>query len=119
MNILKWMQIAKYGRFFTKERFFATVKKMKMHVALIKKALVLYYCMRDQETPKYVKVILLGALGYFILPIDIFPDSLPGIGTLDDLVIITAAYKFANRYIKPIHVEKAIAKIPFGENPMP
>lgn len=119
MNLGKLMQIAKYGRFFSKERFFFAVDKLRNNVKLIKKALVLYYCMRDEETPKLVKAVLLGALGYFILPIDIFPDQLPGIGTLDDLVVLGAAYKLANRYIKPAHIEKAMKKVPFGENPTP
>ncbi|BBM83353.1 YkvA family protein [Candidatus Uabimicrobium amorphum] len=52
---------------------------------LVEKALVLYYCFQDENTPQKAKLIILGALGYFISPIDIIPDFLPLIGFTDDL----------------------------------
>lgn len=113
MNILK---IAKYGRYFNNEKFFAALKKFGKKASFVKKALVLYYCMRDEDTPTLVKSILIGALGYLVLPFDIIPDKLPLIGTVDDAVVIAMATKFAQKYIKPIHVEKAMQKIPFGES---
>ena len=35
--------------------------------------------------------MIIGTLGYFILPIDIIPDTLPGMGYVDDGMALTAA----------------------------
>ena len=43
---------------------------------------------RDDRVPRRVKVEVGLAAGYLLLPIDIIPDFLPGIGQLDDLAVI-------------------------------
>ncbi len=44
---------------------------------------------RDKEVPLYKKGILLLSLLYFILPTDIVPDFIIGLGWLDDAVVAT------------------------------
>ena len=39
-----------------------------------------YYCALDRDTPGYVRAVLFGALAYFVLPIDVVPDFLAGLG---------------------------------------
>ena len=56
--------------------------------------------MRDKDTPKYVKAVIAGALGYLVLPIDIVPDTIPVLGWIDDVAVLGLAFKVANRYIK-------------------
>lgn len=41
----------------------------------------------DPDVPRGSKVQIVAALAYFISPIDIIPDALPGIGWLDDLYV--------------------------------
>lgn len=55
--------------------------------------MILYYVMVDSNTPLKYKVIIAGALGYLILPLDAIPDTIPVIGFTDDIAAITAAYK--------------------------
>jgi uncharacterized membrane protein YkvA (DUF1232 family) len=40
----------------------------------------------DPKTPRWAKLAAAGALAYFILPIDLIPDYLPG-GFLDDAAV--------------------------------
>jgi uncharacterized membrane protein YkvA (DUF1232 family) len=47
-------------------------------------ALVLFYCLKDRETPAWARGVIVGALGYLILPLDMVPDILPGAGYGDD-----------------------------------
>ena len=58
---------------------------------LVRKACTLYFCFNDSDTPKKDKATILGALAYFISPIDAIPDITPFIGYSDDLGAIAAA----------------------------
>lgn len=54
-------------------------------------ALQLYYALQAPATPAWAKAVIIGALGYFISPIDAIPDLTPFIGYVDDFGILTMA----------------------------
>lgn len=54
-------------------------------------AATLYVALRSPDMPKSSKLIVLGALGYFILPLDLVVDFLPLVGLTDDAFIILTA----------------------------
>jgi len=66
-----------------------------------------YYCATDPRTPASAKAILLAALGYFVLPVDLIPDVLPVIGFTDDAAVIAAAIATVRRFIMPDHYDRA------------
>ena len=74
---------------------------------VIEKALVLYYCLQDSRTPAWARATIVGALGYWILPMDAIPDLIPGAGYADDLGALAAAAATVSAHIKPEHKEKA------------
>ena len=43
---------------------------------------------KDPRVPKRVKYEVGGAAAYLVLPIDVIPDFIPGLGQLDDVAII-------------------------------
>lgn len=51
------------------------------------------------DTPRSVKVVLAGLLAYLLSPIDIVPDFLPVIGSLDDLIVGAIVLRWASRRI--------------------
>ena len=51
----------------------------------------LWRVVRDKSIPWYDKIIPLVALLYLVMPIDLFPDFLPG-GLVDDAGVILAAF---------------------------
>lgn len=69
-------------------------------------ALTLFYCMKDGDTPAWAKAKIAAALGYFIWPIDLIPDALPG-GYIDDIAVMTAATAVVAASIKKVHRRKA------------
>ena len=69
---------------------------------IIKLVLVLYYCLLDDDTPAWARATIIGALVYFISPIDAVPDFLPA-GYVDDLVVLVAAAGVVAVHIKPEH----------------
>ena len=48
---------------------------------------------RDHRISRPRRLILFGVLGYLALPIDLVPDFLPGIGHLDDAVLLGLALR--------------------------
>jgi len=73
---------------------------------VIEMALTLYYAMKDSDTPAWAKTVILGALAYFILPVDAVPDLIPG-GYIDDLGALAAAAWTVAQHIKDSHTEMA------------
>lgn len=71
-------------------------------------ALALYFAARDPLTPKKTKGLMLAALGYFVLPMDVIPDVFAGVGFTDDAAVIAAVITLAGSAIRPHH--KALAK---------
>lgn len=63
----------------------------------------LYKYMRNKYVPWYRKSIVIGALIYFISPIDAVPDLAPLVGYLDDLGVITAVLKFMGSELIPYY----------------
>ena len=77
---------------------------------VVYRALVLYYCLRDDDTPPWAKTIIVGALGYFVSPVDPVPDPLPG-GYVDDLAVLAGAFAVVLVSIKPEHRQAAKDKM--------
>ena len=64
-------------------------------------ALVLYYVLKSPDVSVGNKSIIIGALGYFILPLDLIPDVIPIMGFTDDLAALTLAYKAVKASVTP------------------
>ena len=78
---------------------------------VIRGALVLYRCLRDPNTPKWARARIIGALGYFIFPLDAIPDVIPVAGFSDDLGVLAFALATVALHITPEHKEKAEEKL--------
>ena len=48
-------------------------------------------------------VLIVAALGYFVLPADSIPDILVGIGFTDDIAVLTAAIGAVRAHMSPAH----------------
>ena len=57
----------------------------KAGVKAVYAVLLLYYALQSPNTSTKDKSIIYGALGYFILPLDLVPDFIPLAGFGDDL----------------------------------
>ena len=73
--------------------------------------LAAYYCAFDRDTPLHVKGALVGALAYFVLPMDAIPDVLPVIGFTDDAAVLAATLKLVSDHITPLHRDAAREKL--------
>ncbi|MDQ3659819.1 MAG: DUF1232 domain-containing protein [Actinomycetota bacterium] len=50
--------------------------------------------MRDPRVPPRIKAVLVLVAGYLASPIDVIPDMVPGVGQLDDVVIVAFALDY-------------------------
>jgi uncharacterized membrane protein YkvA (DUF1232 family) len=69
--------------------------------------LAAYYAVLDRNTPTAVRATLVGALAYFIVPLDFVPDLLLGLGFTDDAAILFAALRMVAGAVKEEHREAA------------
>src|SRR5690606_2227851 len=87
--------------------FWRTAKKAARHIPFMDEVIASYYCALDKRTPFRAKGTLLAALAYFVLPTDMIPDFLPGLGFTDDVAVLTAAIAAIRPHIKNDHLHKA------------
>lgn len=83
----------------------------KAGIKVIYLVLVLYYTASAETTSISNKGIIYGALGYFILPIDLIPDAIPVVGFSDDLAALVACVAVVASCITPEIKKKAEDKL--------
>lgn len=59
--------------------------------SFLRKLLALWYSFMSPDTPAWARAVIIGALGYFICPVDATPDFIPGLGYVDDAGVILTA----------------------------
>ena len=103
----------KIARSYSEKSFWNKVKRFAAVAGkeVVSKALLLYYCYSDPTTPKWIKGILVGALGYFISPLDAIPDAIPVAGYADDLGALAAAAALVAVHLKRSHADAAKKKL--------
>ena len=103
----------KYTNYFTDSKFWEKMKEVAKKVGLkvTSYALILYYVLQKDEVPLKDKIIITGALGYFILPVDLIPDFIPIAGYTDDVAGMLFAIKKCMNYVDDEIKEKVSAKL--------
>ena len=91
-----WKKVNRYGK--------------KAGRELIELVLQLYYTSQSPTTPVWVKGVVLGALAYFINPIDAIPDITPVVGFSDDLTATLTAIASCGIHITPEIKKEATKK---------
>jgi uncharacterized membrane protein YkvA (DUF1232 family) len=67
--------------------------------AMKQDVLALYLAGRDPRVPWYAKALAIATAAYALSPIDLIPDFIPGLGYLDDLLIVPFAIMVTARLI--------------------
>ncbi len=91
--------------------FWSKLRRVGRRLPFAEDLLAAYFCTLDPATPSRVKWVLLGAIAYFVLPVDGVADFLPLLGFTDDAAIIAAAIAQVAGSITDEHREKARAAL--------
>jgi uncharacterized membrane protein YkvA (DUF1232 family) len=87
--------------------FWRKLRQFAAKLPFAEDLLAAYYCAFDRQTPVQVKMALMGALAYFVMPFDLAPDFLLLVGFADDAAVLAAAVRLVAVHIKPEHREAA------------
>jgi len=90
-----------------RKRFKQKFRRLAAKLPFAEDLLAAYYCAFDRDTPRHVQLSLLGALAYFVLPVDFMPDVLPVLGFTDDAAVLVTALRLVAGHIRPDHREAA------------
>lgn len=93
------------------------VRETMGKVPFTEDAVAAFYAARDPKTPSHAKALLFGALAYFIVPTDMVPDFIAGLGFTDDAAVLIGAYKAIAGHITDAH--KAAARAFLGKQTPP
>ena len=95
VNILQ-----QYAKKYDEEKMWNKIKEffIEAGINLVIKVLQLWYVLQKSEVPVHVKVTIMGAIAYFVMPVDCVLDVLPG-GYQDDLLAVTLTLLVAEEYI--------------------
>ena len=112
-------RLTKYSKHYTQDALWKKIKGYTERQGRkpVYYAPLLYYILQDKSVSKSDKVTILGALGYFILPLDLLPDITPIIGFTDDIAALIACTKSIIANCTPEVKERAEEKVNewFGE----
>lgn len=87
--------------------FWPKLKRSLARIPFAEDVLAAFYCAFDPATPIKVKGILLAALAYFIMPIDVIPDVLLGLGFTDDMAVLYTAISMIRSHMTQAHRDRA------------
>ena len=110
---MKEKDIRKYQNHYSESGLLGKLSKVakKAGHKIVYAVMLLYYVIQSPEISKGDKATIIGALGYFILPLDLFPDFIPLVGFTDDLSAILLALHAVWKNITPDVKAKASAKV--------
>ncbi|WP_084675066.1 YkvA family protein [Hippea jasoniae] len=86
-----------------------TVLQLKLAVEMVD-----CYIKKQCKFPYKTLLSLVGVLLYFINPLDIIPDFLPGIGYLDDAVVVGLALKFIRDDLREFAISRGYNPADYG-----
>ncbi len=113
MDINEELKDPKYREAYSETKLFNKILKFAKTAGtkVIYLALLLFYTLQQASTPKWAKSVIIGALGYFILPLDFIPDFIPIAGFSDDITALLSVIVAVAMYVNEDTKAKARAKM--------
>lgn len=86
----KNVKLSKYEKEFSEDGLWEKIASVakKAGIKVVYYALLLFYALKSENVKMSDKALIIGALGYFILPLDLVPDFIPIAGYGDDAAVL-------------------------------
>ena len=101
MKCLNTQDLPKYAGNYSGADLWTKLASVAKHLGTVWYVLLLYYTLQSGDVSVGNKAIIMGALGYLILPVDLIPDVVPLLGLTDDAAAIKLAYDTVKASIAP------------------
>ena len=100
MNKFDVSVLKQYAKNYDEKKMWHKIKDFffQAGINLVIKVLQLWYVLQKPEVPVHIKVGIMGAIAYFVMPVDFILDVLPN-GYQDDLLAVTLTLFAAEEYI--------------------
>lgn len=97
------MMLTKYNKHLSESKFSSKLTGLAKRAGrkLLYPAMLLYNMYKSDKVSLKDKAIVVGALGYFILPGDLIADIIPILGFTDDIAVMTLAIRSLRKSITP------------------
>lgn len=81
-----------YEKYFSESELWKKLEKVGKTIGatILYPVLLLYNLLKSNDVNLKEKAMIIGTLGYFILPVDLLPDVLAGVGYTDDAAALMA-----------------------------
>ena len=99
--------VQKVNEMRVRKGFWPKMRRTAARIPFAGQAMAAWYAAQDPKTPLAAKGIILGALAYFVMPVDAIPDIFAGIGFTDDAAVIAAVLATLGAHLKPRHHDQA------------
>ncbi len=95
--------LVKYEKHYSRLKLLNKLGKaaQKAGLKVVYSVLLLFYVLVDGNLSLKDRGIIIGALGYFIFPVDLLPDFMILLGYTDDLAVLLFALSKVRRSITP------------------
>ena len=97
------------------QSFWTKLLRVAGRVPFAEELAAAYFCAVDPATPARVKGVLIAALAYFVMPVDLIPDFIAGFGFTDDAAVLATAIGLVGSHVKPRHQQQARAALGIPE----
>ena len=103
--------VQKVNEMRVRKGFWPKMRRTAARIPFAGQAMAAWYAAQDPKTPLAAKGLILGALAYFVMPVDAIPDIFAGIGFTDDAAVIAAVLATLGAHVKRQHHEQAEAAL--------
>lgn len=105
--------IEKYNSHYSESGLWSKIKSVAKKVGskTIYMVLLLHYVLKSPDVSIKEKAKIYGALGYFILPIDLIPDAIPFVGYSDDITALASILHSVWKNVTPEIKQQAQQKL--------
>ena len=87
----------------TRTRFLPKLLRVAGRIPFADDLAAAWYAAIDKDTPLKTKGVLLAALAYFVVPTDLMPDFVVGLGFTDDATVLATALGVVGSQIRDKH----------------
>ena len=87
----------------TKRKFIPKLLRVAGRLPFADDLAAAYYAAMDPHTPRKAKAVLFAALGYFVVPTDMLPDVIAGLGFTDDATVLATALSLVGTQVRERH----------------